>query len=40
MEDRLNKLKSDLDQCNKRFGDLMIKIQDLLAEEQVLKEMA
>ena len=39
MEDSLQKLKSDLDQCNRRFEDLLTKIQELVADEQALTKM-
>ena len=38
-EDRLQKLEGDLGQCNKRFGDLLKKIQELLADEQGMTKM-
>ena len=38
-EDRLQKLESDLGQCNKRFGDLLKKIEELLADEQGMTKM-
>ena len=36
MENRLRKMKSDLGQCNRRYGNLLAKIQELVADEQVL----
>ena len=35
MEDELRKMKSDLGQCNRRFGSLLTKLQDLVGDEQV-----
>ena len=37
MEDRLKKLKSDLGQCNRRFGDMLEKIQELVDDEQAVE---
>ena len=39
MEDRLQKLKSDLGQCNRRYKNLRAKIQDLVADEQELTKI-
>ena len=38
-EDRLQKLKSDLGQCNRRYKSLLAKIQELMADEQALTKM-
>ena len=35
MEEKLQKLKIELGQCNRRFGDLLTKLQELVADEQV-----